>query len=120
IINVNLNRFYMNLKQISGDGSQLYIIDKKGQYLYSPIKSQTFGLQLNNQYNFFNEYNANPGLFNESQRGFGELKGINNKTYLSYSKELSYFNGERKVYLLSLMEEDVLLNSARAVRADST
>src|SRR5690606_4047508 len=34
--------------------------------------------------------------------------------------ELTYFNGQRKVYLLSLMEEDVLLNSARAVRADST
>ncbi len=120
IINVNLNRFYTNLMRISGDGSQLYIIDKDGQYLYSPIKSQTFGLQLNNQHNFFNEYNTNLEFFNADQRKFGELEGKNNKTYLSYTKGLTYFNEKRNIYLVSLMEEDILLNSARAVRSDST
>lgn len=120
IINVDLNRFYVSLMQISGAGSQLYIVDKDGQYLYSPIKAQTFGLQLKNQHNFFNDYNVTPKFINADQRGFGKLKGINNNTYLSYSKELSYFNSKRKVYLISLMEEDVLLNSARNVRADST
>lgn len=120
IINVDLNEFYKALMQISGVGSQLYIVDKDGQYLYSPVKSQTFGLQLNNQHNFFNDYNADEELFNEGQRGFGELEGKNDKTYLSYSNELTYFNGKRKVYLVSLMEEGVLLNSARTVRADST
>src|SRR5690606_37088971 len=105
IINVNLNRFYTNLMRISGDGSQLYIIDKDGQYLYSPIKSQTFGLQLNNQHNFFNEYNTNLEFFNADQRKFGELEGKNNKTYLSYTKGLTYFNEKRNIYLVSLMEE---------------
>src|SRR5690606_22435543 len=119
IINVDLNRFYVSLMQISGVGSQLYIVDNDGQYLYSPLKSQTFGLQLNKQHNFFYDYNANPKLFNADQRGFGKLEGKNNKSYLSYSKQLTYFNGKRKVYLVSLLEEDVLLNSAKAVRADS-
>src|SRR5690606_6045119 len=75
IINVNLNRFYLNLMQISADGLQLYIVDKDGQYLYSPFKSQTFGLQLNNQHNFFNEYNISPDFFNTDQKRFGELEG---------------------------------------------
>src|SRR5690606_29029206 len=83
-------------------------------------KSQTFGLQLNNKHNFFNDYNADKELFNTGQRGFGKLESKNNKAYLSYSKQLIYFNGKRKVHLVSLIEENILLNSAKSVRSDST
>src|SRR5690606_15485576 len=39
--------------------------------------------------------------------------------YLSFVKEFSYFKGLRKVYLVTALEENALLRSARIVRTES-
>ena len=119
VINVNLNKFYSNLSQISGSESQIYLIDKNGQYLYSKNKSQQFGLQVNKDHNFFKNFNINETLLNSTKEGFIGLKTANESTYLSYIKPLSYFQGKQKIHLVSNIEENVLLKSARSVRASS-
>ena len=120
VINVELNQFYKNLAQISGADSQLYMVDNEGQYLYAPNKDFEFGLQLNNDHNFQKSFNVEMKSVISSKEGFNQLKDVDSNIYLNYIKELSYFQGKRKIYLISAVEENLLLKSARKVRAEST
>ncbi|PKA98734.1 LOW QUALITY PROTEIN: signal transduction histidine kinase [Flavobacteriaceae bacterium MAR_2009_75] len=119
VINVNLGGLYRTLEQISGTESRLYLIDSEGQYLYAPETTKQFGLQTQKEYNFFTDFRIDRDTVILQKDYFGELKDVKDYTYLSTSKELSYFQGKRKVYLISLIEQNVLLQSARAVRSES-
>ncbi len=119
VINIDLGGLYHTLEQISGRKSRLYLIDSEGQYLYAPEAQKQFGLQTENGYNYFKDFRIARDTVILQKNHFRELKDANDNTYLSNSKELSYFQGKRKVYLISSIEQNVLLQSARAVRSES-
>ncbi len=119
VINVDLGKLYGAFGQISGSESQLNIIDAEGQYLYSPETLKQFSEQTNKGFNFYKDFKINADSVSGKKRYFGQLKGSRGNTYMGAIKELSYFHGERKVYLISYIEQNMLLKSARAVRADS-
>lgn len=119
VINVNLGNLYRTLEQISGTESQLYLIDAQGQYLYAPETLKRFGLQTKKDFNFFTDFRIARDTVISQKSYFGQLKDVKYNTYLIDSKELAYFQGKRKVYLISSIEQNVLLQSARAVRLES-
>ena len=119
VINVDLSNLYHTLERITGTDSQLFLIDSEGQYLYAPREQKQFGLQTGQNYNFFSDFNIPRDTAISQQSYFGQLEDHQDHTYLSDIKELSYFQGKRKVYLISSIEQNILFQSARTVRADS-
>ena len=119
IINVNLNPLYLNLDQIAGNDSQFYLVDEQGQYLYSPDRSQQFGQQTGKSQNFYSDFNIAKDNHSPAKDGFQQLNGNDESSYLSYFKELPYFDGKRKIYLISNMEQNILLKNALTVRSES-
>ncbi|MDT0685404.1 ATP-binding protein [Autumnicola psychrophila] len=115
VINVNMNKLYETLDRIAGSDYQLYLIDSKGEYLYSPAEEDRFASQRNKSHNFYTDFNVDPVEKLSSHENFDLLK-TENQIYLSSIKELEYFKGKRKVYLISSIEQQILLESARAVR----
>jgi len=117
IINVDLTKLFATLNNISGNEFKLYLIDHNGQYLYSPVKGQQFGVQTKTNFNFYDDFNLKPNLvLNE---GFSQLNEKTKNEVLSYIKELTYFKGLRTLYLVSTIEDNVLMESASLVRKNS-
>lgn len=118
IINVDLTQLFQTLGKISGNEFKLYLIDSHGQYLYSPVESQRFAVQRNTGFNFYKDFNFSPNSI--LKEGYNELNEQTKGDILSYIKELTYFQGLRTLYLISTIEDNVLMESATAVRKNST
>ena len=119
IININLNPLYLNLDQIAGNDNQFYLIDPQGQYLYSHDRSQQFGQQTRKSQNFYSDFKVLNSSPEPAKDGFQQLIGQNDSNYLSYIKELPYFDGKRKIFLISNMDQNILLKNALSVRSES-
>ncbi|AYN67651.1 response regulator [Euzebyella marina] len=119
VINVDLISFYRDLERISGRESQLLLIDAEGQYLYTPEYQKWFAFQTGKSYNYFTDFKIGKDSVINQASFFGQIKDIQNNVYLCGLRELIYFHGSRKIYLISSIEQDILLQSARAVRSDS-
>ena len=119
IINIDLSSLYVSLDQIAGNDSQFYLIDAKGQYLYSHDRSRQFGQQTRKFQNFYSDFNVPYSSQNPPKDGFHQLTGQNHSSYLSYFKGLPYFDGKRKIFLISNMDQNILLKNALSVRSDS-
>ncbi len=118
VINVDMNRLYQSFRHIAGSDTQFYLIDSNGQYLYSPNEEEQFASQNGKDFNFYSDFNINPNKITGRDENF-DLLQAHDQSYLSFIKELEYFKGRRKVYLISSIEQQVLLESARTVRAYS-
>lgn len=119
VINVDLGKLYGTFGRISGSESQLNLIDAQGQYLYSPETLKQFNAQTNTGFNFYTDFKIDAEAATGQKHQFGQLEGSKGNTYMGVIKELSYFHGIRKVYLISFIEQNILLKTARSVRADS-
>ena len=119
VINVDLISFYRDLERISGRESQLLLIDAEGQYLYTPEYQKWFAFQTGKSYNYFTDFKIGKDSVINQANFFGQIKDIQDNVYLCGISELIYFHGSRKIYLISSIEQDILLQSARAVRSDS-
>ncbi len=119
IININLNLLYQDLDHIAGNDSQFYLVDAQGQYLYSPDRSRQFGQQTGTFHNFYSDFNTQNNTKEPQKDGFQQLTGQNGSSYLSYFKELPYFDGKRNIFLISNMDQNILLKNALNVRSES-
>jgi len=119
IINVSLSLLYETLDQIGGIDGHCFLIDHAGQYLYSPERSQQFGLQTKQYQNFYEDYSINKDTSPILKEGFTQLKKTPNDSYLCHVKELTFFDGKRKILLISTMEKKILLKNALAVKSKS-
>jgi two-component system, sensor histidine kinase len=117
IINVDLTKLFETLNKIAGNEFKLYLIDNKGQYLYSPLKSQQFGNQTKTNYNFFSDFNLDKTIV--ANEGFNTLNNKGNSDLLSYFKEITYFQGIRKLHLISTVQDSILMENALLVRKSS-
>ncbi|WP_100616170.1 sensor histidine kinase [Confluentibacter citreus] len=117
IINIDLTKLFGTLSKISGNEFKLYLIDHNGQYLYSPVKAQRFGVQTKNNFNFYDDFDLKPNSI--LKNGFNQLNEKAKGDVLSYIKELTYFQGLRTLYLVSAIEDNVLMESASLVRKNS-
>ena len=120
VINVDLSGFYDELKQIMQTDIKLVITDENDQYLFAPNMAKCFGKQLHNDESFKKDFNKNMlEVTHNTSKEFDLLKGSNELNYLYHLEELSYFYGQRKIYLLSIIEERLVLQSAHIVREKS-
>lgn len=117
IINVDLTQFFEALKRISGSELRFYLIDAYGQYLFANNKDMEFGLQTKSEHNFFSDFNLDRATVFSDE--FKELNNNTNTDLLSYFKEVTYFKGARKLYLISTVRDSILMRSAKVVRNDS-
>ena len=115
IINVDLGDFYTRLQQISGLESQLFLIDDDGQYLYARNREKTFAKQRQSEFNFFGDFKIDKKEMVENVK----IPEMINDDFLSYVTVLSYFKGKRTIYMVSLIDRNTLLKSAREVRLGS-
>ncbi len=116
IINVDLSSFYDELNRISTAGTHFYLIDSQGQYLYHPEHSKEFGMQRRTGYSFEQDFNFN--IFDSTSIA-GEYQDKQGNSYLYFVLPLNYFHDQRRVFLISAIDENTLLQSARSVRRES-
>ncbi|WP_242082583.1 ATP-binding protein [Aestuariivivens sediminis] len=119
IINVDLSDLYQTLDKISKEESQLYIINKEGEYLYALEKGKLFASQTGKTSNFYLDFeiDATSSLDQNSiETGFPIRL---NPNVLSYVIPLNYFKNKRNLYLIALAKKNVLLQSAHEVRDNS-
>src|SRR5690606_33184770 len=118
VMNVDLRRLYKPFEHVSAAGRRLYLIDEQRQYLYSPDAARQFGVQLGHGYSFLTDFDVPVDSLIRTS-GTLSLNDRDHDVYLSFVKEFSYFKGLRKVYLVTALEENALLRSARIVRTES-
>tara|TARA_R110002049_G_scaffold17731_4_gene68767 strand:+ start:3662 stop:6154 length:2493 start_codon:yes stop_codon:yes gene_type:complete len=119
VINVDLSKLYEAFKQISRGEHQLYLIDDNGQYLYGPEPDKWFGVQTQKEYAFYSDFDIGRDTHISKEKMLGQLNGLSDHKYLSYIRKLTYFQGKRDVYLVALIEQNLLLQSAKGVRSES-
>lgn len=116
VINVNLNKLFKAFDQISESDSKVLVIDENGQYIYSSERSILFSDQLNTNFNFFNEFNIDRSEILTTN----QLMSVKSSTkFLNSIEQVKYFEEQRSIYFISLIEEEVLLKSAIAIRRSS-
>lgn len=118
VINVDMSKLYANLDQISRNSVQFYLVDQSGEYLYSPNRAEQFSQQKGKSNNFFSDFNVNDSNLNSYNEQFQSFSK-DERAFLSYIKELEYFNGRRKIYLISSIDQKALMKSAMMVRSYS-
>lgn len=118
VINVVMSKLYENFKQISRNNSEFYLVDQNGEYLFSPDENEEFASQKGKINNFFTDFKTNKSELTSQNQRFDTLHK-NDRTFLSFIKELEYFNGRRKIYLISSVEQETLMESALMVRSYS-
>lgn len=111
VINVDMRGLYEKFNQISQGSTEFYLVDRTGQYLYSPDEQEQFSLQKNTDHNFFSDYN----IALPNQHHFEMVKD-GKKSFLTYLKVLTYFRQKDKIYLITTIKRDALISSARAVQ----
>lgn len=116
VINVDLERFYERLSQISSSGIFSLLLDEDGQYLYHPQSEKEFFKQRNTIFNFSHDYQYEITTLHE---GVGQFKDRHGNQYIDYLKILHYMEGRRSIFLLSAIDEGTLLESAKQVRRES-
>ncbi|GAA3570022.1 hybrid sensor histidine kinase/response regulator [Snuella lapsa] len=119
VINVDLTRLYVTLDKISKEESQLYLINKEGDYLYALDKDKLFASQTGNNDNFYSDFKIDSNAVFDSKQVVNGLQVNLDNNLLSYVKQLNYFKGKRNFYLVAAVKQDILLKSAHAVRANS-
>ncbi|WP_223548892.1 sensor histidine kinase [Aestuariivivens sp. NBU2969] len=119
IINVDLNKLYQTLDKISKEESQLYLINKDGEYFYAPEKDKLFASQTGQTHNFIMDFKIDSTItLNQDNLSTGKVTNLSTNM-LSYIKPLSYFNGKRNLYLVVAVKQYILLQSAHKVRDNS-
>ncbi|MEQ6121940.1 ATP-binding protein [Reichenbachiella sp. MALMAid0571] len=120
VINVDVSGFYDELEQIMQTDIKLVITDENDQYLFAPNMAKCFGKQLHNEESFKKDFNKNmQEVTHSASKEFDLLQDGKGLNYLYHLEELSYFYGQRKIYLLSIVEERLVLQSAHNVREKS-
>lgn len=120
VMNIDLSDFYAELNQIMQTDIKLLIVDENDQYLFATNMDKCFGKQLNNGASFQKDFDKNMHeVSNDTYKEFDLLKDNKGLNYLYHLEELSYFYGQRKIYLLSVIEERLVLQSAHLVREKS-
>ncbi|AOW19790.1 ATP-binding response regulator [Urechidicola croceus] len=120
IINVDLKSLYQSLGNILSDGLQLYLIDENGQYLYAQDQDIRFGSQLKTNQNFYTNYKTDLENISSNTTHFIKLNdNVSSNNYLSFTKKLTYFNDTRNMFLVSMIEQNKLLQSAQQVGVNS-
>ncbi|MFT7036957.1 MAG: signal transduction histidine kinase/CheY-like chemotaxis protein [Cyclobacteriaceae bacterium] len=120
VINIDLSDFYDELNQIMQTDIKLLIVDENDQYLFATDIEKCFGKQLNNGASFQKDFDKNMHeVSHDTSKEFDLLKDNKGLNYLYHLEELSYFYGQRKIYLLSVIEERLVLQSAHLVKEKS-
>ena len=117
VINVDLSNFYHELNQLMESEHQLMIVNDIGDYLFAPDMKKCFGSQLNSGISFTGDFGSKvESLLKEQQFGF--ITDNLSTKYLYHLETLNYSPGQQ-VYLVNLLEDNLIFRSAYLVRNDS-
>lgn len=116
VINVNLQRFYQQLTNISTSGIFTLLIDEQGQYLYHPQAEKQFSNQRHTSHTFKEDYQVGISALHE---GVGHFMDREGNPYIDFLRILRYMEGRRSIFLISAIDENTLLEGARQVRRES-
>lgn len=120
VINVDLSGFYARLNQLMQPDIKLYIADKNDQFLFAPDMDQCFGIQLKSGKSLTKYFNKSMlDISAEVSGTFDVMQDLKGMDYLYHVEGLGYFEERRKIYLLSLIEKNLVLQSAHNVRSKS-
>ncbi len=118
VINVNLSGFYHQLKQIMESATQLMLINEEGEYLFAPDPDKRFGQQLNHNHTFGNDFDINISQLVTNIDDYQFIQDQSGNSFLYHMVPLPYSKGQ-KIYLVNLLEDNLLFKSAHLVRNDS-
>lgn len=119
VININLLEFYEKLDNLMASGVKLILLNEDNRYLFAPNMKKCFGDQLDNDNFFYRDFDLTVDDKIAQQSGFETMHNKDGTPILYHAETLSYFQGRQKIYLLSVLEENLLFQSAYVVRNKS-
>lgn len=119
IINVDMSRYFDQLRQIAGANFEIMLIDADDQYLFSPDINKAFGRQLMNAYSFKSDYDTSVLDLYQHRQEIEQLVDRNNLVSIYDIEQITYAEGHRNLFLLVSMKESLLLRSLRLVQQKS-
>ena len=119
IINVDMSRYFDQLRQIAGANFDIMLIDADDQYLFSPDMNKAFGRQLMNAHSFKNDYDTSVLDIYHHRQEIVQLVDRNNVVSIYDIEQITYAEGHRNIFLIVSMKESLLLRSLRLVQQKS-
>ena len=119
VINVDLNAFYSELIRMRQPGMELYIVDSNGQFLFASDVSICFGEQLSHNTSFSNIFNGNLNLLTSVGEIFLPIEDKSKTKHLSYSTPLELFGFHTNMFMIGMMEEQLVLKDVKNVQLES-
>ncbi len=119
IINVDMSRYFDQLRQIGGANFEIMIVDADDQYLFSPDMGKAFGRQLMNAHSFKNDFDTSVLDLYQYRQEIEQLVDRNNIISIYDIEQITYAEGHRNVFLIVSMKESLLLRSLRLVQQKS-
>ena len=118
VINVDLSIFYDELNQIMESSIQLMMIDREGQYLFAPDMEKCFAQQLGHQDSFQADFGKHIDELFPKSEDYQFIQDQLGKNFLYHLVPIPYPR-EQQIYLVTLLEDDLLFKSAYLVRNNS-
>ncbi len=119
IINVDMSRYFDQLRQIAGANFEIMLIDADDQYLFSPDINKSFGRQLMNEHSFKNDFDTSVLDLYQNRLEIEQLVDRNNVVSIYDIEQITYAEGHRNLFLIVSMKESLLLRSLRLVQQKS-
>ena len=119
IINVDMSRYFDQLRQIAGANFEIMLIDADDQYLFYPDMNKAFGRQLMNAHSFKNDFDTSILDLYQHRKEIKQLVDRNNVVSIYDIEQITYAEGHRNIFLIVSMKESLLLRSLRLVQQKS-
>ncbi len=119
MLNVDLNAFYEELRQIMGEHIRLVLVDSQDQFLFAPNMNVCFGQQLNTGHSFLTEFDfsIHDSLFHEEV--YPDIVDQQGSSAIAYRTPLPYYYDQKLIYLVSIIEKSQVYQSSRTVQQKS-
>lgn len=119
VINVDLSGFFAELNQLMDTEVKIVLADATDQYLFAPNMNKCFDNQLHKGQSFTKDFERSVQDVVRSSKEFDVMQDQFGTSMLYHVEELKYSLGKKRIYLFSIIEENLVLSSALRVRNES-
>jgi signal transduction histidine kinase len=118
IINVDLEGFFSELRNIVAPGQKVFLVNEKGEYIFHPDKARILSSQTGNTHSFISDFDISEfgGIEKECHLNINSRLG---ESFIFYNRAINYFGDRYKVFLFSGISTKIVTESIREIRASS-
>ena len=120
IINVDMTGYFDQLRQIGGTNFEIMLVDENDQYIFAPDFSKTFGRQMMTGETFNRDFSTSIEDLYAKENTVEKIIDQEGVSRIFDIEKITYAGGQRQLYLVVSMKENLLLRSLLQVQRKSS